>query len=211
MTHTLHRTGSRESLAKDFVFLMMPSTGINVQGSGPKLQQFMRKALELGAVKVGDGKGGNHYIQGIAVEEMIERVQDHAVCHAVFADRAKAVAMMAWLKEADLGLSVVCSGLLDEVEGCCREAGLERHTVEHSLGRWGRTELLPEGGVLELNTMCGHGMVTVGLIEKMVDEVRSGRSSATEAAEKLFAPCACGVFNTARAAEILRELAGRSE
>jgi hypothetical protein len=210
VTHTLHRVGSEESLAKDYVFLIMPSTGINVEGSGPKMQRFLEKALQLGAIKVGDGKGGNHYLQGISVEEMIARVQDHAVCHVVFYDRAKAVAMMQWLREADLGLSVVCSGLLDEVHSCCREAGIERHTVEHSLGRWGRTDLLPEGGVLELNTMCGHGMVTVGLIEKMVDEVRKGRLTATEAAEKLFVPCVCGVFNTARAAEILTDLADRS-
>ncbi len=38
-----------------------------------------------------------------------------------------------------------------------REAGIIRHTIEHSLGFHGRVERLPSAEVMELNTMCGHG------------------------------------------------------
>jgi hypothetical protein len=63
--------------------------------------------------------------------------------------------------------------------------------------------------VLEINTMCGHGMVTVNLINKVVEDVRSGRVTAEKGAEELFKPCMCGIFNPHRAAKLLTALAGQ--
>ena len=112
-------------------------------------------------------------------------------------------------KEIDLGLSVVVSGLHDEVEKCCRNAGLKRHTVNQSLGRWGRIDRLPSEEVLEINTMCGHGMVAVGLIEEIAGRVRAGELTAEEGAEELFKPCMCGIFNPVRAAGLLKAMSER--
>jgi hypothetical protein len=39
MTHTLHRQGSTESLEKDYVVFAMPSSGLNSQGSKPKIEK----------------------------------------------------------------------------------------------------------------------------------------------------------------------------
>ncbi len=205
MTHTLHRLGSVESLKEDYVVLVMPSKDINHVGSGPKLRRFMEMALEAGAIKIGDARLGNEYHQG-GIDKVLENVEDRAVVHGVFKDTDSLINILRALKKADLGLSVVVSGLFDEVEQCCRKVGLEKHTVNQSLGRWGSTDKLPPPEVLELNTMCGHGMVTVGLIEEVIVEVKNGSCTPEEGAERLFKPCMCGILNPHRAARMLRAM-----
>ena len=138
---------------------------------------------------------------------MLNNIEDRAVVEAVFDDEVKATNALRALKEAELGLSLVVSGLFEQTRQCCKEAGLRMHTVNQSLGRWGRTDKLPKGGaVLELNTMCGHGMVAVSLIEQAIEKVKKGRWTPEKAAENLFKCCVCGVVNITRAAEILRAL-----
>jgi hypothetical protein len=209
MTHTLHRMGSEHSLSEDFVLLMMPSKDINHEGSAPKLRRFFELALENDAIKIGDCRSGNEYHQG-GVAEVMSNVQDRAVIHAVFKDETALVSMLKALKQEDLGLSVVVSGLFDRAEKCCREAGLEKHTINQSLGRWGRIDKLPPEPVLEINTMCGHGMVTVGRINQVVEEIKTGDMTAEEGAEELFEPCMCGIFNPHRAAKLLKVLSGQT-
>jgi hypothetical protein len=206
MTHTLHRVGSEESLGDDYVVLIMPSKDINHEGSAVKLKRFFELALQNNAVKIGDARLGNEYHQG-GRDKMIANVEDRAVIHAVFKDQDGLVAMLKALNAEDLGLSVVVSGLFENVRNCCRQAGLEGHTINQSLGRWGRTDRLPPARILEINTMCGHGMVTVSLIEKIAGEVKAGSLSPEEGAEALFKPCMCGIFNPYRAARLLRTMA----
>jgi len=207
MTHTLHRLSrERKYLEEDFVVLVMPSKDINHEGSGPKLRRFLVMALEAGAIKIGDCRKGNEYHQG-GVDRVLENIEDRAVVHAVFKDIETLKKLLSALKEANLGMSVVVSGLFDRVEQCCREVGLEKHTVNQSLGRWGRTEKLPADPILELNTMCGHGMVTVSLIEEVVEQVKAGGCTPEEGAENLFRPCMCGIFNPHRAGKLLKALA----
>jgi hypothetical protein len=207
MTHTLHRLGIDEELLKeDFVVLAMPSKDINHVGSGPKLRRFFKIALEAGAIKIGDCRGGNEYHQG-GVDKVIENVEDRAVVHAVFKDRDCLVNCLGKLKDADLGMSIVVSGLFGEVRECCGKAGLAPHTINQSLGRWGRTDKLPERGILEIQTMCGHGMVSVNLIKKAIEQIKAGKWTVEKAAEKLFKPCMCGIFNPHRAAKLLERLA----
>ena len=206
MTHTLHRFGrERKYLEGDFVVLVMPSKDINHEGSGPKLRRFLEMALETGAIKIGDCRKGNEYHQG-GIDQVLENVEDRAVVHAVFSDIQSLKRLLAELKEADLGMSVVVSGLFDRVEQCCRELGLEKHTVNQSLGRWGRTGRLPPDTILEINAMCGHGMVTTNLIEEVVEQLKAGDCTPEEGAERLFRPCMCGIFNPHRAAEFLKAL-----
>ena len=207
MTHTLHRLGQEESLCRDFVLTMMPSKGINVDGSAPKLKRLLDICMEHGAVKVGDARLGNQYHQG-SLDTMLANIEDQAVVQAVFDDAGKVTQVLKAFREADVGLSVVVSGLHDEVAQCCRNAGLKRHTVNQSLGRWGRIDKLPSGEVLEINTMCGHGMVAVGLIQEIAGKVGAGELTPEEGAEELFKPCMCGIFNPARAAGLLKAMSG---
>ena len=207
MTHTLHRVGDPTQLSEDFVILMMPSKDINHQGSGPKLQRMMRLCLENGAIEVGDARLGNEHHQG-GRETMIDNIEDRAVIQAVFDNEADLTRALKALKEADEGISVVVSGLFDRVRECCQEVGLTPHTVNQSLGRWGRTEKLPDDARLELNTMCGHGMVALGLIDETIEQVKKGEMTPEQAGKRLFKPCQCGIFNTHRAARIVGALAG---
>jgi len=208
MTHTLHRTGNPESLSRDYVLLFMPSKDINHVGSGPKLRRMLEVSLENGAIRIGDCRLGNEYYQG-GVDKLLEHVEDRAVVHAVFNDPDKVVAALKQLKAEDLGLSVVVSGLFDKVRECCKQAGVTPHTVNNTLGRWGRTDRLPPSDVIELNTMCGHGMVTVKLIEDTAAKVKRGEMTAEQGAERLFKPCMCGIFNADRAVRLLNAMAGK--
>ena len=118
MTHTLHRVGKPESLSRDFILLFMPSKDINHVGSGPKLRKMLEISLKHGAVKIGDCRLGNEYYQG-GLEKLLEHVEDRAVVHAVFDKVDNVVAALKELKGAELGLSVVVSGLFDKVRECC--------------------------------------------------------------------------------------------
>jgi len=206
MTHTLHRVEYHPSLNNDFVVLVMPSKDINHVGSGPKLRKFMEMALEKGAVKVGDARKGNQYFQG-GLDKVLENCEDRAVVHAVFNDMDKLVDLLKAVKEADLGMSVVVSGLFHKVEECINKTGLEKHTINQSLGRWGRVDRLPDPDILQFNCMCGHGMVSVSLIEDVIGRVKSGDLTPAQGAEELFKPCMCGIFNTDRAAKLLKIMA----
>jgi hypothetical protein len=75
--------------------------------------------------------------------------------------------------------------------------------MEYSLGFHGDLNRLPDRHVLELSTMCGHGMVSHSFARKMIDWVKEGRRSAPQAATYLARFCSCGIFNTTRAARIL--------
>lgn len=206
MTHTLHRLGTDlEILKQDFVILAMPSKDINHVGSAPKLRRFFELALEAGAIKIGDCRSGNEYYQG-GVDKVIENVEDRAVIHAVFNDRESVIKALKALKKADLGLSIVVSGLFSEVETACHCADLKPHTINQSLGRWGNTAKLPKTEIVEIQTMCGHGMVSVNLINKAIDQIKAGKTTPEKAAEILFKPCMCGIFNPHRAALLLRSL-----
>jgi hypothetical protein len=207
MTHTLHRMGTDPKLLKeDYVVLVMPSKDINHVGSGPKLRRFFELAIEAGAIKIGDCRSGNEYYQG-GTDKVLENVEDRAVVHAVFKDREAVTRVLAKLKQEDLGMSVVVSGLFDEVRQACHDVGLTPHTINQSLGRWGRTEKLPRPEVLEIHTMCGHGMVSTNLILSVAKKVKDKKISAEKGSEQLFRPCMCGIFNPYKACHLLVKLA----
>jgi hypothetical protein len=97
------------------------------------------------------------------------------------------------------------SAPIEDAERCCRETGITRHSVEYSLGFSGRVEKLPDSTVLELTTMCGHGMVSANFAKKMIDWSKENRRSPAELARTMARFCSCGVFNISRAERILDE------
>ena len=203
MTHTLHRRGSAESLSEDYVMLCLPAVGFNDEGHAPKLKKFLEIAVRHDPKNIGSIKLGNMYSH--KKEEVVEAAQ--AVVHAVF-DNPEAVSkVLTELKEADLGQSVIVSGIYENVDQCIEKAGLKHHTANFSLGIWGKTEKLPDDEVLEVATMCGHAMISANLIKSMVDEIKAGRKTPDEAAKVLAPQCACGIFNPARAAKLMAAMA----
>jgi hypothetical protein len=207
MTHTLHRFGSPEDLRDDFVIFAMSAKGINEKGSWKPMRRFMELAFELDPVNAGDMKTGSIY--AYTRQEILDAIQDVSIVHAVFSDEAKVTMLLNRVKEADLGISVVVSGLFDRVRAIGEAVGVHQHTVECSGGVWGRTDLLPPSDVMKVTTMCGHGMVAASLVERAARDVRLGRRSIEDAARQLARPCACGVFNPVRAARLVEAIVAR--
>jgi hypothetical protein len=210
MTNTLHRQGNRESLKKDYVIFAHTAQGITREGSAPKLQEFMRICLKYLPVNMGDSKQGNMLQDDIHIERLISNQQDGAGATVVFTDLDTLRKVVEELIRADLGISINISGLMDEVQTCCRRAGIERHSAEHSLGFWGAKDRLPEREILEFNTLCGHGMVSFNLIRKMIEYVKIRRLTPRKAARIMAKCCECGAFNPVHA-EILLEKVKKGE
>jgi hypothetical protein len=204
MTHTLHRRGSAESLSEDYVMLMIQAIGHNEEGHIPKVQQFLRIALKHDPVNIGSVTMGGNIDKA---EEVIAKASK--IGHAVFDNPEAVTAVLKEVKEADLGLSVVVSGIFEKVDECIEKAGLKHHTANFSLGPWGRTEKLPPNEILEVTTMCGHALIAPNLVKEMVKEIKAGTKTPEDAAKLLAPNCACGVFNTRRAAKLMKAMAGK--
>jgi hypothetical protein len=219
MTNTLHRYGAPETLEDDYVIFAMAARGLNERGSTEKFRRFLEIAGRHKPNNLGDAtKGGlfrptkslNPLAHWFRKDErnaaaLIEAVEGPTVVSAVFDDPDKVVAFLRDIKKADLGLSINISALTGRADKLSREAGITRHSVEYSLGFFGNKDILPHQRVLQLSTMCGHGMVSFGLAQKMMDWIKEGRRTPEQAACYMARFCTCGVFNTCRAARILGE------
>jgi hypothetical protein len=189
MTHTLHRTGSVESFEDDYIVTMLCERGINDFETVPKFRRFCEMALGHGAVKIGAPDYGNEYKQW-GVDKLLDSLSDRVkLIHVIFRDDDAVIRFLHAVKEADFGLSIVVTGVFDKVADICRSVGLERNSINQSLGFWGRTDKLPPPEILEINTMCGHGMVTVSLIQDVIKDIKEGSCTQEEGAERLFLPC----------------------
>lgn len=206
MTNTLHRQGAAEDLSEDYVIFVTMARGINREGSAPKIHEFLRICQKHNPVNIGSSKMGTVLQDDVSFQDLVTGLKDGSTSAAVFTDLDTLHKVLAELIEADLGISINVSGLLDGVQECCHANGVERHSVEHSLGFWGSRDRLPEREVLEINTLCGHGMVSFSLIRKMMEQVRMRRLTPREAAEIMGRCCECGVFNTTRAERLLEKV-----
>jgi len=206
MTNTLHRQGAAEELREDYVIFATTARGITREGSAPKIQEFLRICLRHNPVNIGSSRQGNILQDDVDIHELIANLGEGAGAGAVFTDLDTLRKVMAELIEADLGISINVSGLLESVQQCCRDNGIERHSVEHSLGFWGSRDRLPEREILAFNTLCGHGMVSFNLIRKMIEYVKLRRLTPMEAAKIMGECCECAVFNTVRAEHLLEKM-----
>ncbi len=235
MTNTMHRQGSVQSLRQDYIIFATTVAGFNRKGSGEAVKKFIEIMLKHRPVNMGLSKHvadserkpnfvweairnrfrGRKYQDGQPTEQTRrsweealrrERTNRQLRTHAVFDSFENFAAAIREVKGADLGLCVNVNAIHEDTDRATRAAGIVRHTIEHSLGVHGRVERLPSAEILELSTMCGHGMVSFNLVRKMFYLVGMGHISIDRAAELLSKPCACGVFNPARAARILSEV-----
>jgi hypothetical protein len=223
MTHTHHRRGSRESLKKDFVVLAMIDPAVKAQHIYKEpLTRRVKRFLNICethnpvalAARTPDRRlrylkgwesnmdSGIHRAANLKEITTCEDIE--GIGHAVYTNKDDVIGLLEELREADLGLSIVVSGVFKEVFDACEKVGIEPHTVNMSLETWGKTELLPKSPVLELSTMCGHAMIAPKLAETLTDRVKKGIMTPEEAAIELGKQCTCNIFNTVRAAEIIR-------
>ena len=225
MTNTLHRysdhyAAGRSStvrpVANDYIVFAMSTRNLNDDNLVEKYRAFIRLALRHNPVNVGDATKGGLYrpqpnLNPLAhwkrdqrpdPERLIRDIDGHTTVAAVFSTFGDMEAFVNDLREANLGVSINISAPMDAAKRCCREAGIRRHSVEYSLGFQGGIDRLPDKTVLEISTMCGHGMVSHNLVKKLLDWIKEGRRTTQEATKCLARFCLCGVFNMARAEEL---------
>ncbi len=187
--------------------LAMGARGVNRDGCAPKIRQILEIMSRHNPVNYGDVFTGNSITSH--VDKMATNIRENTVAHAVFRSEEDLVRFLNEMRETDVGLSIVVSGIFEHVHECCHKAQLEPHTVNTSLGIHGRTDKLPEQPVLEIATMCGHAMISYNLIRRAVSDIRAGSVTARDAARKLAANCHCGIFNWERAERILTAMAAK--
>lgn len=205
MTHTLHRRAGGEQAINDYVILVMADRTItpDQQVRNEKYKQYLKIFYDNKAVNLG-GMGIGH-LYDTPAEKILHCAENIPMVHGVFDNQEDLVRALKDIKEADIGFSVNVTGLNEDIKGCIREAGLSRHSVNYSMGIWGNTSKLPAEKYLELSTMCGHALVSFNLIDKYIDEIKSGKISIEQAACELAKPCVCGVFNGEKAKVLLQK------
>jgi len=205
MTNTLHRKGSPQSLKQDFVVFAMPKLNMfSLEELITKLTGFTKICLKYNPINM--GKVEDMALRRVDPRNLVAEMEGNIALTAVY-DRVDTLAsVIKELKEADLGISVNVSGLTTDVHECCQKNGIKRHSVEQSLGVFGKTELLPAREIVEMNSLCGHGLVAFNLIQKVLEEVKLERMTPEEGALQLARPCECGVFNPNRARQLLELL-----
>lgn len=181
MSHSQYRQGNYDNLGNDFIALA-----------------FTQEAEVAADIRL---QWANICLRHDPVHQTPRRWQ-----HYVFDCKEKVTGLLQELVTANLGLSVTISGLFDQVWDCCKAAGITPHSVNYSLGFWGRTEKLPHPRILEFTTMCGHEKVSSNLVWYLADRVQAGSLSIEEAASELTRPCQCDLFNKVRASTLLRQL-----
>jgi hypothetical protein len=226
MTNTLHRFSEHYAVEPrptprpvedDYIVFAMATRGVNDDDLIDKYRTFARLALAHNPVNMGDAtKGGlwrpqpeltplAHWKREDRPDagRLVDDIEGHTVMAAVFQRWEDMEGFVRDLAAAELGVSINISAPMDAAARCCKATGLTRHSVEYSLGFQGRLERLPERAVLEISTMCGHGMVSHAFARKLVEWVKEGRRTPAQAARYLARFCICGVFNTARAEALL--------
>lgn len=228
MTNTLHRFSEHYAfepppaarpVENDFIVFAMATRDVNDDNLVEKYRTFARLALAHHPVNVGDATKGGIYRPDQALNPLahwrrddrpdaarvVEEIDGHTTLAAVFRTRSDMEGFVRDLKQADLGVSINISAPVDAAAAACRAAGLARHSVEFSLGFQGRVERLPDRAVLEISTMCGHGMVSHTLVRKLIDWVKEGRRTPAQATCYLARFCTCGVFNPTRAEQLFEK------
>jgi hypothetical protein len=227
MTNTLHRFGSAESFADDYVIIGIPAKGKNAAGDPlPALRRFLQLALEYKPVNIGDAMNGgsmrptNHkwWWQHFFTErpdapefdKVLASIDKPTTFSVVFDNRPAAEAFIQRLKDEDLGLSINISSSLENAQACCKAAGLTRHSVGYSLGFEGIPDTIPNRHVMTLSTMCGHGMISQAFAKKMIDWVKEDRATPDQAVAAMSRFCSCGIFNPSRAKRIIEDARGKT-
>lgn len=213
MSHSMHRVGDEKNLWNDFTIVVRPERGYNNLGSRPKLQMILRELHNCKAVNITAARGekykGNIYMT--TIDEIIDGIEEGKSLFATFDNQENLERFLQFLIEKDFGFSIVVQGVLERVEESLRRVGLTVHTTNHSLGIWGKKENMAHKSILEITTMCGHGMVSPYLVEEVIEKVKNGKTSVHEGAVVLSKQCLCGIFNTTRAEALIERLTQNEE
>src|SRR5512136_1691958 len=113
MSHSLHRYGTVENLQNDYTMYARTSRYVNREGCGPKLRKILDIFLSEQPVNFGSSHAGKSYKAGLdakAYAQTLDKAYGVACC---FSSREAIRGVLRKLKEADTGISIVVSGLID--------------------------------------------------------------------------------------------------
>lgn len=204
MTHSLHRRGSAESLANDYVLLVTAATNINHERATEKLIKVLDIIWEIGPANIGSYDAGT-ILSGYNILDIKAALNEVPRVRCCFSSREKIFEVVRRIKALNLGMSVTVQGPTDAILEMCRDFKIKPHSVNLSLNIWGKKEELPSEEILEFTTMCGHGLISPYLVDKAINQVKSGKKKPREAAVMIGKPCVCGIFNPDRAEELLKK------
>ena len=202
MTHSLHRSGDIESQKNDYVWFMYQTKGVNDLNIKPKALEFIAIAEAVGSENWGDVKTGPKL--RYPIEEIKDNLSDNSRIRGIFTKKEQVVDFLKQVKEKDLGMSVIIAGVLSEVIPACKEAGVTPHSINYSLGVWGKKDKLPSDTTLAITTMCGHHMIPPKFVDHIMKRVKKGKMTPEEGAKNLAEFCYCGIFNHVRCSDIIR-------
>jgi hypothetical protein len=206
MTHSIHREGPPDLLNQEFVLFVYPARGFNYDGSGPKIRRLGEMLFHQGPANLLVLSLRQNMYSGVPQEEILDSIKDGTKIFSVLEGQEKLKDTLAKIKAMDEGISIVVTGNIDRVRQVAAEIGLDPHTINLSLGIHGRTDRLPPADIRQFTTMCGHGMVSPSLIRDVIRRIKAGKLDLWVASLIAAAPCACGIYNPCRSAEMLKDL-----
>jgi hypothetical protein len=210
MTHSLHREGSRESLLRDYAVFIYPARGFNYKNNQPRVRRDIEIFYDVGPDNMCASTLRKNLYSEVTHEEVLDSISkggENTRVYSTFRSRDKIKELLTRLKEADQGISIMVSGLIDQVREIAAEVGLNPHTINLSLGIHGNTRRLPPADIRQFTTMCGHAVVSPRLVRDAIRKVKRGKKSYWDASVALAKPCACGIFNAYRSVDLLQETA----
>jgi hypothetical protein len=199
MTHSLHRCGRLQE--QDYVWLLYHVKGINDDNLTERMRQALAIAEDAGTINWGDVKSGP--IVTLSAQEVKARLTEKSRLRGAFTSEAQITQFLSHMAAADLGLCVIITGPLQNVYAACRKAGVIPHTINYSLGVFGKKDAVADEETLAITTMCGHHMIPDRYVERVRSKVRRGKTRPQKAALKMAKMCPCGIFNQERAAALL--------
>ena len=210
MSHSLHRRGDPEELKNDYVILVTSVKGVNSCDAKPKIKEIIDMMWDVGPSNTGSNETGS-MLSGVTPELIKKNLISVPRARVYYYGKEKVWKVVENLREMDTGFSVVVQGPREDIEKEAKERGLHPHSVNLSLDIWGRRDKLPSEDVLEIVTMCGHGLIGAPLVEYVFEKVKSGKMTPEQGIKKLAAPCVCGFFSPERGLKILQSIVPQRE
>ena len=192
MTHTLNRIGIEPGQSsKEYIFLCM----IPAADKGRKTSEMAEICKILIKHKPSNMIGLPSNLDEAGLIKMAER---STILTAVFIDQKAVEAVIKEIKNKEFGISIVVSGLFDEIHTVCQNTGTCEHTHNISLGVFGKTDRLPDKQTMEITTQCGHALISSHYVDHIVKQIKKGKLTCEEGMKKLVKPCVCGIANPDR-------------
>jgi len=199
--------GDRPALENEFIIMAQCARGLNEEGAAHKLKQILEIFARHNPVNMSNLIGEEEsrcLARGATIDEILSKTTNRDAIHAVFINKEVTKQVLKEIKKADIGISVIASGVFDEIFKLADDVGITApRTVNLSLGIIGNVDRLPPETILKILTQCGHGLVSRQLVEQQIELVRTNKKTAQQAAAILARNCVCGAFNPVRAANLI--------